>query len=160
MSNAGLTTWTDANRVITQRLTSEYTAAYAGNYGSSSTQVWHYTRRRTKVYDYVGIDESAVQDCVYFLNDLWLRRIPKVEAYVYQTSTSTYSKPTDDSQCDFPLVARIVPNRIGGRLWSINVQVEETVTIPCNGNRITNINTIQAMFETTFGVHDYDGERG
>lgn len=154
----GLTTWTEKNRVHTQRLMSEYTSAYAGNYGSSSTQVWHYTRRRTKVYDYVGLDESAIQDCVYYLNGLWLRRIPLISAYTYQASASMYEKPSNDAECEFPLVARIQPIRRGGGLWDINVQVDETITIPANGERITNINTIQAMFENVYGVLDYDGE--
>lgn len=70
------TTWTKANRLITQDLTTTYSRYLMDDV---EEEYWLYSRLRVKEYEYFGMTHEAALACAKAMNKLYSRRVLKQE---------------------------------------------------------------------------------
>lgn len=151
------TTYTDTNRVVSNPLTTLFEFEYKGLIGATNRERWDITRTRTKSYEYVGLEESAVEGCVAYLNALWNRPFYDINAWTYDVSTG-FSRPEVRTK---ELVAKITTKRDAGGVCIVAVLVDEVMQLPLDTSPLDyEIQGLQNLFTARIGTFDYDGETG
>ena len=134
----------DANRIITQPLLTTFsrdvvrpglTAKYV--YGEDVGFAYYtYTRRRTKVYEYIGLSAAAAKSeaqriwlayrrqCYEWEPDLHEHKWVRPQAL---QSSSGKTATTDGFVVE---AAKVAAARVDGCLWKVAVNVDESITIP------------------------------
>lgn len=140
-----LTTWSSRNRVISQDLYTTFTReAVAADdsdvfvYRSAGWGVayYKYTRQRTKQYAYIGMSRATAIRCAAAMNALYSRKVWR-HFFNNQQFYWHIAAAGDDIPYSFHgLTHDIVPSGTatpkhdGGDAWSVDISVNEEITIP------------------------------
>jgi len=133
-----LTTWTAANRVVSEALSTVYSTDIVG--GSANQPEYMLTRHRTKKYEYVGLTESAAVLCAAAMCNQYTRTF---KDWSLTNGTPKFWKLNGNTYQ--ATVATIAATRDQGPMWRVEITVDETVKWYMN-------TTPPASYETFFNA--------
>ena len=138
------TTWTKANRLITQDLTTNYSRILMTEV---EEEYWLYSRFRSKEYEYFGMTHAAALACAKAMNKLYNRRVlnqawqyggsvpstnnnwmfltglPAPNDKIYSPTSNYTQQATESVVC-----GNAVPIRESGDAWKVQVSVNESLS--------------------------------
>lgn len=125
-----LTTWTSANRVISEALTSTFDRSLKTIMGGNGNwcDYFVYRRVRTMSYSYVGLTEAAAKACASALNTKFNRRY---SPYVWDADNRIWTTGSLDGRDQiFRQCGTAKPMHGEGHVWSVAVQLNEDLSQP------------------------------
>lgn len=131
--------WGNNRRVIRQGLVVTYTKKlqYATNIHNITRPYWHYERRRTMEFDYLGLTKSAAEACVAAWSKALLRKAWRQEWIGNAAGDSSENigywsnyfagDIYDDTKYNFVSGGDARLQYDGGKGWVVNVSIDETL---------------------------------
>jgi hypothetical protein len=114
-------TYTDENKETDALLDEDISMVIDSRVQNSNTYNWKLTRRRTKEYKYVGMDETTAKACAAEKRAQYLRTF-----YTWTFTNGKWVKNTSPETIYKQSVANISTQRQGGSMWNVRIQVDET----------------------------------
>ena len=127
--------WGAFNRLVEEELRTNFERSVASHtfMDAGAEKHWRhfvYTRIREKKYKYVGLTRSAAMACANALNLLYTRKIHPWKAYNEDDPYWSMTVPTVAADLEIVKAGQAVPVHVAGDSWSVDVSVNETVSIP------------------------------